>query len=270
MPSTFFTNPRSNPELRSLHEIILLPPQNHLEDYFLGVMAILSEYFSIRYSALFLQDPQKDSLHVEALYGIEKEIHPLTCSSRKGTIGKVLESRQPMAILNLSQEPLYEEMVKAQKRIEKIQPPLLCIPLVIDNESIGIINVNSLYGPRHEFVEDFQFLSVLSTVLSPVIKNYQLKKGETLSKDSKPKAKPHLLDEILEQKLAEVLNKIDPYVEIKTKMGIFDDIIRVVEKILIKSALERVDRVQIAAAQLLGINRNTLRKKMKELKIKGR
>ncbi len=270
MPSTFFINPRSNPELRSLNEIILLPSQNHLEDYFLCVMAILSEYFSIKYSALFLQDPQKDFLHVEALYGIEKEIHPFTCPSQRGAIGKVLESRRPMVIQNLSQEPLYEEMMKTQKRTEKIQPPLLCIPLITEDETMGVINMNSLYGPRHEFLEDFQFLSVLSAILSPVIKNYQLKKDGPLSRDSKPKARSHLLDEILEQKLAEVLNKIDPYVETKTKMGIFDDIIRVVEKILIKSALERVDHVQIAAAQLLGINRNTLRKKIKELKIKSR
>jgi len=161
-------------------------------------------------------------------------------------------------------------MMKSQKRTEKIQPPLLCIPLITDDETMGVINMNSLYGPRHEFVEDFQFLSVLSAILSPVIKNYQLKKDGPLSRDSKPKARSQLLDEILEQKLAEVLNKIDPYVEIKTKMGILDDIIRVVEKILIKSALERVDHVQIAAAQLLGINRNTLRKKIKELKIKSR
>ena len=168
MSSTFFINPRSNPELRSLYEIILLPQQNHLQDYFLGVMAILSEYFSIGYSALILHDSQKDSLHVEALYGIEKEIHPLTCSGQKGTIGKVLESRQPMAIQNLSQEPLYEEMMKRQKRIEKIQPPLLCIPLIADDEPIGVININSLYGPRNEFAEDFQFLSILSAILSPV------------------------------------------------------------------------------------------------------
>jgi DNA-binding protein Fis len=130
--------------------------------------------------------------------------------------------------------------------------------------------MNSLYGPRHEFVEDFQFLSVLSAVLSPVIKNYHFKKSESPAMESKLKAKSHLLDEILEQKLVEVLNKIDPYVETKTKMGIFDDIIRVVERILIKSALKRVDHVQIAAAQFLGINRNTLRKKIRELKIKGR
>ena len=270
MPSTFFINPRSNPELRSLHEIILLPQPSHLQDYFIGVMATLSEHFSIRYSALFLQDPQRDSLHVEALYGIEKEIHPFTCPSQKGTIGKVLESRQPMVIQNLNQEPLYEEMMKGQKRTEKIEAPLLCIPLMTGDEPMGVINMNSLYGPRHEFIEDFQFLSVLSAILSPVIKNYHFKKSEFLAKETKLKSRSHLLDEILEQKLVEVLNKIDPYVETKTKMGIFDDIIRVVEKILIKSALARVDHVQIAAAQFLGINRNTLRKKMKELKIKVR
>jgi transcriptional regulator with GAF, ATPase, and Fis domain len=268
MPSPFFINPRSNPELRSLYEIVLLPQQSHLQDYFLGVMAILSEYFSIRYSALFLQDSQKDFLHVEALYGIEEEIHPSTCPSRKGTIGKVLESRQPMVIQNLNQEPLYEEILKNQKRIEKIEAPLLCIPLVTGDEPIGVFNVNSLYGPRHEFIEDFRFLSVLSAILSPAIRNYHTKKSEPFAKGTKPKAKTHLLDDILEQKLVEVLNKIDPYVETKTQMGIFDDIIRVVEKILIKSALERVDHVQIAAAQFLGINRNTLRKKIRELKIK--
>ncbi len=270
MSSPFFINPRSNPELRSLYEIILLPPQNHLQDYFLGAMGILSQYFPIKYSALFLQDAQKDFLQVEALYGIEKEIHPPTCPAQKGTIGKVLESRQPMVIQDLSREPLYEEMMKSQRWIEKVQPPLLCIPLIPDNEPMGVMNMNSLYGPRDELAEDFQFLSILSAILSPVIKNFHLKKSGPLAKDSKLKAGSHLLDDILEQKLVEVLNKIDPYVETKTKMGIYDDIIRLVEKILIKSALEKVDHVQIAAAQFLGINRNTLRKKMQELKIKAR
>ena len=270
MSDTYSIKPRSNPELRSLYEIILFPQQSQLQDYFLGVMAILAEYFPIKYSALFLQDPQKNSFHMEALYGIEKEIHPLACSCQKGTMGKVLGSRQPRAIQNLSQEPIYEEIMKTQKRIEKIQPPLLCIPLITDNEPLGVINVNSLYGPKNEFIEDFQFFSILSTILSPVVKNYQLRKGGSLAKESKPKTKSHPLDEILEEKLTEVLNKIDPYVETKAKMGIFDDIIGVVEKILIKAALERVNHVQIAAAQLLGINRNTLRKKIKELKIKVR
>jgi DNA-binding protein Fis len=103
-----------------------------------------------------------------------------------------------------------------------------------------------------------------------VIKNYLTKKNEAVQKFGKGKTKSSLLDEILEEKLSEVLNKIDPDIESKTRMGIFDDILAVVEKILIKSALKRMGYVQTATAQLLGINRNTLRKKMKDLKIKSR
>lgn len=268
MSSTFFINPRSNPELRSLYEISMLPSLKNLQDYFLGVMAILSDHFPIGYSALMLLDAQKDTLHVEAILGVEREVHPPGCSSRKGMIGKTLESRQPMLIQNLGQEPLYSEVSKGTKRIERIRSPLLCIPLVVDNELIGVINTDSLYGPRDEFNEDFHFFSILSAILSPVIKNYQVKREEPLHASGKSKTKSPLLEEILGEKLTEVMNKIDPYVESKNKMCFFDDIIAVVEKILIKSALVRVGYVQVAAAQLLGINRNTLRKKMKDLKIR--
>jgi transcriptional regulator with GAF, ATPase, and Fis domain len=262
---------RANPELRSLYEITRLrQPQTNLQEYFHGVMAILSEYFPIAYSALLLHHSEKDFLRVEGLYGIKREGHPQGCSGQKGTIFKVLESRQPMAIQNLSYEPLYEEVMKGTKRIEKIRPPLLCIPLIAENEPIGVLNINSLYGPKNEFVEDFMFLSTLSAILSPIVKNYQVKKNEPPAESGKPKLKSSVLDEILEEKLAEVLNKIDPYVESKTRMGIFHDIIALVEKILIKSALRRVDHVQVTASEFLGINRNTLRKKMKELKIKAR
>jgi len=139
----------------------------------------------------------------------------------------------------------------------------------VENQPFGVININSLYGPRDEFTEDFQFLSILSAILSPVIKNYQRKRDESSHRPDKPKMRSPHLEEILGERLGEVLNRIDPYVETKAKMALFDDIIAVVERILIKTALERVGYVQVSAAQLLGINRNTLRKKMKDLKIKA-
>jgi transcriptional regulator with GAF, ATPase, and Fis domain len=268
MHSALIINPPSNPELRSLYEIALFPQPDQLQEYFLGIMALLSDYFPIEYSVLILQESQKDSLRVEAIYGIERDAHPLGCSSHKGMIGKVLESRQPMAIHNLSQEPLYEEVAKGTKRVEKIRSPLICIPLIVEDESIGVININPLYEPKDEMDGNFQFLSVLSAILSPVIKNYQVKKNGPLLKMGN--SKPSLLDEILEERLTEVLNKIDPYVESKAKLGLLDDIVSLVEKILIKSALKRVGNVQTTASQLLGINRNTLRKKINELKIKVR
>ena len=270
MSTSFFINPRSNPELRSLYQIILLPqPQAPLQDYFHQVMTILSESFPITYSALVLQDPKKNFLNVEGIYGMGKEHHPHGCGGQRGTISKVLETQKPMVLHELDHEPLYEEMIKGGKHVEKIRLPLLCIPLVTDNESIGVLNISALYGPRDELTEDLEFLSILSAVLSPVIKHYEARREESLAKHPRGRGKSKLEDFLVER-LGEVLDKIDPYVESKMKSGLLDDIIAMVEKILIQSALERVGHVQVAAAQLLGINRNTLRKKMQDLKIKSR
>ncbi|MBM4277008.1 MAG: GAF domain-containing protein [Deltaproteobacteria bacterium] len=270
MSSTFFANLRNNPELKSLYEISLLSPQIQLQEYFLEVMTTLSKYFPIGYAAIILQDAKKGSLHVEALYGTEMENHPHHCQSRKGIIGEVLQSRQPMPIQNVNQEPLYEEAIKSPKQTDKMQPPLLCIPLIDESETIGVMNINPLYGSRDEFAQDFHFLSILSAILSPTIRNYHLKKAELHGGSRRAKLKTSLLEEILEERLTEVLNKIDPYVESKSRTGLLDDITSLVEKILIKSAMKKVGYVQTSAAKLLGINRNTLRTKMKELKIKPR
>ena len=268
MFTSFFVNPRSNPELRSLFEIASIP-QNELSlpDYFARVMTTLSTHFPIGYSALILRDPHKEYLRVEGLYGVSREIHPAGCACRKGPIGQVLESRQPVAIQNLNEEPLYDEITKGRKRTDKIQPPLLCIPLITDDGPFGVINVNSIYGPRAELTQDFEFLSILSAILSPPIRNYQVRKEETPAKGGKAKGRSTHLEDLLKERLVEVLNKIDPYVETRTRMTLLDDIVATVEKILIRSALEKVNYVQVAAAQLLGINRNTLRKKIKDLKI---
>jgi len=66
--------------------------------------------------------------------------------------------------------------------------------------------------------------------------------------------------------LTGTLNGVDTGLEFDS--GLFHDVISIVERILIKMALKKTNNVQVVAAQFLGINRNTLRKKIKDLKIK--
>jgi Fis family transcriptional regulator len=72
---------------------------------------------------------------------------------------------------------------------------------------------------------------------------------------------------INENEMARLVRKaIDGYfrdLDGEKASGVYDMVIHCVEKPLIESVLHRVRGNQTHAAQMLGINRNTLRKKMK-------
>jgi two-component system nitrogen regulation response regulator GlnG len=53
----------------------------------------------------------------------------------------------------------------------------------------------------------------------------------------------------------------------KAKSTLYDEIIEMVERSLIKIALRRSNNVKTSAAAFLGINRNTLHKKIEQLNI---
>jgi len=153
---------------------------------------------------------------------------------------------------------------------EKITVPLPCAPILVDQRPVGVLMLSTLYGPRSDLTEDLQFLCMLTCILSPVLRGVHAGKDLPLAKPENPRLKFSKIEESLESRLNEILERMAPYAESKAHAGMYGDIIGVVERILIKAALERTEYTQVAAAQFLGINRNTLRKKMKDLKIKGR
>ncbi len=80
---------------------------------------------------------------------------------------------------------------------------------------------------------------------------------------SSPLAEELPFSELLENRLAEFVHRVSA----SDGKNLYDLLIREVEKPLIKLALQETEGNQVKASQLLGMHRNTLRKKMKELKI---
>ena len=74
-----------------------------------------------------------------------------------------------------------------------------------------------------------------------------------------------IAEQVLQQRLEEIVTILS--LENRGKKKIYDDIVSLVEKILIQSALNRSNQVKSAAASFLGINRNTLHNKMEKLGI---
>lgn len=74
-----------------------------------------------------------------------------------------------------------------------------------------------------------------------------------------------IAEQVLQQRLDEIITILS--LENRGRKKLYDDIVSLVEKILIRSALNRSNHVKSAAASFLGINRNTLHNKMEKLGI---
>ncbi|MBN2397656.1 MAG: hypothetical protein JXI32_04690 [Deltaproteobacteria bacterium] len=74
-----------------------------------------------------------------------------------------------------------------------------------------------------------------------------------------------LIEEAFEKRLDEVVTILG--CERNGREGVYDEVLAMVEKALIRIAMRRSNNVKTAAADFLGINRNTLHGKIKKLNI---
>ena len=74
---------------------------------------------------------------------------------------------------------------------------------------------------------------------------------------------PMALGQVLEDHLAGWIGRVERTGHWKRKSDIHQRLMAEVEKIVIRAALEKTDFIQTDAADFLGINRNTLAKKIR-------
>jgi len=85
-------------------------------------------------------------------------------------------------------------------------------------------------------------------------------------KDTKPrtrKAREPSLEEVVTPRLESLVEKVGH----SSGNGLYTKVIEGVERPLIKLVLKQTGGNQVRAAEMLGINRNTLRRKIQKLKI---
>jgi len=124
---------------------------------------------------------------------------PVRCS-RKGTIGKVLESRKPWRFRIW----FWNRSTKNSRRNEtdgEARSSSALRPLVADDESLGVININPLHGTKVDFEEDFLFLST-SPPFSPGCQNTE--QGAELSRNIQSKRQRLTSGDFLKERLGEV------------------------------------------------------------------
>jgi len=268
--------------LISLYEISkLLGSSLDLQENFPRVFSILAQQMGMKRGGLLLRGDESSDWEMNGCHGLSAE----ELKRRKeyfgsGIVRKILEKGQMAAVVDNGETCWFHDG-KSKGGLKRAQATFLCAPVKMQGAITGIMGVDHFYEEPVAITEDFNFLGEICSLISGAMlmrkdvasdnralleENWSFRKElENLGR-TVPKARRKIsLTEILEERLARMIAemKVDP----RSKGQLYDEVLNVVERTLLKSALEKTKHVQLKTARFLGINRNTLRRKMKEFGI---
>jgi transcriptional regulator with GAF, ATPase, and Fis domain len=214
---------------------------------FSHTMAFLTKTSKVKNGLLGLLDGTRRQLSVtEAAGPAWQKSKGNTCEADKGICGEVLRNSAPMAISDPLAEPLLQGMADDGQRSVL---GCICAPLRWGEIPLGILLIDN---PHPSSEEGLSLVGTVASCISPAL--VVVRWGDETS-----------LDEIFMGKLERAVERMD--LQTESQGSLMADVISLVERTLILTALKKANYVQLTAARFLGINRNTLHKKIKELGI---
>ncbi len=145
---------RKNDELSAILEVSrVLTSSFDLENNLMAVMKILSTRLEMQRGCVFLLHKPTRDLRIVAAYGLTlEEIRRGTYRIGEGIVGRVIETKSPMFISNIGNEPKF--LNKTDSRPQKSGVSFICVPIALDQEILGVISVDRIYAEERGNVDD--------------------------------------------------------------------------------------------------------------------
>lgn len=267
---------------KTLYEIArIINSALSIEEAFPQVLRVLAKQMGINRGGIIWWNIENNKWEIGAAHGISgEEMKRRKDYFSQNIIETLMEKGQMAAILNKGADIWFYD-ARAKNMPLRVHISFLCAPIKIQGTISAIIGVDHLFAEPIKITEDFLLLEKICQLIADGLKirkamaaearalleeNWIFRKElEALGKSVQNGARKIPLTEILEERISRMITemKVDP----RSNGHLYEDVIKVVERTLLSSALEKTKYVQLQTARFLGINRNTLRRKMKELGI---
>jgi Nif-specific regulatory protein len=144
-----------------------------LEELFRQVMEILSRRCNMTRGCLVLVQPDSEELSIVLGHGMTpEEMAKGRYQKGEGIIGRVVKSKKPIGVKDIRQEPKFLGRTGAfQAHGETLS--FLAIPILLENQVVGVFGVVKRFPGDEEFEEDMALLQIVAGTLSQAVKIYQ-------------------------------------------------------------------------------------------------
>lgn len=170
----------NNLELTAIYEISdALTSSVILEEVMNKVMTLLHQKMGMERGTLTLLDPRTGELAIEVGYGLgPEEIGRGRYRVGEGITGKVVAAGEPIVVPNVGKEPLFLNRTRARGDIKRSNIAFICVPIKLEQKTIGALSVDRLFKENISFEEDVRLLTIISSMVANAVRIHQIREKE--------------------------------------------------------------------------------------------
>ena len=208
-------------ELALLFEVSqILDRSIDVRDELRPVLKAMADHTGMLRGTITLLDRISGELFIEAAHGLSSaQLKRGRYAVGEGIIGAVAKSGKPMAIPRVSEEPSFLNRTNARKNLSKNDISYLCVPIRLENTTVGTLSADRLFSEDISLEEDLRLMTIIASMIARAVmlrQRTQEERDQLLEENSR-----------LQEQLRERFHPANMIGRSKAMQGVFDLIAQV-------------------------------------------
>lgn len=167
-------------EVQTLYEISrCLNSVDPMDKRLHKVLDTLHDKMGMARGTLALLSADKSTLTVEVAHGLDEQAKRRgSYKIGEGITGKVVQAGEPIVVPNIDKEPLFLNKTRSREHLDRSKISFLCVPIKLDQDTIGALSVDRLFNEDVSFQEDIRLLSIISSMIAQTVQIYLRREKE--------------------------------------------------------------------------------------------
>jgi len=135
------------------------------------VLEAMAEHMGMLRGTITLLNRETEEISIEAAYGLSaSQKQRGRYKLGEGVTGKVVASGQPVAVPRISEEPQFLDRTGARKALVKKDISFICVPIKLENETIGTLSADRLFAENVSLEEDVRLLRIIASMIAEAVR----------------------------------------------------------------------------------------------------
>ncbi|MEW6095149.1 MAG: HD-GYP domain-containing protein [bacterium] len=147
----------------------------HIKELLPIIMELTTKLLKAEASSLMLIDEEHNEFVFEVALGEKKEeIKRIRFPISEGVAGWVVKNKQPISIADVRKDPRFSQDRRIDEEIKFVTKSILCVPLLIKNRIIGVVEAINKIGEDRFSKDDLELLQAMANQEAIAIENSHL------------------------------------------------------------------------------------------------